>query len=41
MFININEYLAAASMISLRIDNIEDSKKQDIVTNIEFEATGN
>ena len=33
-----NEYVAAASLITLHGDNIEEYDKQDIVTNIEFEA---
>ena len=33
-----NEYVAAVSLINFQRDNIEYSDKQEIVTNIEFEA---
>ena len=38
LVVSSNEYSVAASLISLHGDNIEDSDKQGIVTNIEFEA---
>ena len=34
-----NEDVVSSSLITLHGDNIEESDKQDIVTNIEFEAT--
>ena len=33
-----NEYVAAASSLTLHVNNIEESDKKDIVTNIEIEA---
>ena len=33
-----NEYVTAASLITLYDNKIEEYEKQDIVTNIEFEA---
>ena len=38
MVVRSNENFAAASLFNLCGGNIEDSDKQDIVTNIEFEA---
>ena len=38
LVVDSNEYVTAASLITLHGDNIELSNKQDIVTSIEFEA---
>ena len=38
MVVGSNKYVAAASLITLHGDNIEEYDKQDIVTNIEFES---
>ena len=38
MVVDSNEYVAAESSITLHGKNNEDSDKQDMVTNIEFEA---
>ena len=36
--VGINEYVADASLITLHDNSIKEYEKQDIVTNIEFEA---
>ena len=38
MNVGSNEYVAAASFLTCHDDKIEESDKQDIVTNIKFDA---
>ena len=41
MVVSRNEHVAAASFLSLHVENNEDYEKQDMVANIEFEARDN